>query len=190
MSCKSIFFAVLILGSMFSEASPVELKVKSEVLQSIAKSFWGGVVLPEFEIYTTAGIGIYHQLSLPGDFKKKLAIAIDRSEDNGRRLSHALEQIALPDIQQFNHDMTAFDVVFVEYWAEWCTPCKTQMKQVHEFIAENPALKILWLKVEKDPNKLELNVIKNNDDVEEFTSVKKCFQLEDLALMANSFLKY
>jgi len=49
----------------------------------------------------------------------------------------------------------AFDLVLVEYWAEWCVPCKLQMKELEAFRDSHPERRIALLEVERDPNSIE-----------------------------------
>jgi thiol-disulfide isomerase/thioredoxin len=46
-------------------------------------------------------------------------------------------------------------LIFVQYWAEWCEPCKEQMQLVDSFIQENSEVNILWLLVERDPTQMD-----------------------------------
>lgn len=154
---RLMILLVAAVGSAFCMADPIELNIKPESLKASMQASGMMLLLPEFDVFLASGNGIYHKVSFhPDTFKKELAAAISSPVENDRQLKDSLSQLQTVEGKAVDSNVaTGFDVIFVEYWAEWCEPCKLQMKQVKEFINENPAQKILWLKVEKDPSKLE-----------------------------------
>lgn len=146
---------VFILSTTCS-AETIELKVKLEAMKEDIKSSGNmSLSLPEFEAFKANGAGIYHEQSLPKNFKAQLAAAIYSKSENGKLLKDSLNRLSTPTGAEFELDVKDYDFVFIEYWADWCVVCNQQMKQVKEFISEHKKSKILWLKVEKDPTKIE-----------------------------------
>lgn len=52
--------------------------------------------------------------------------------------------------------LATFDYILVEYWADYCAPCKLQKRAVRRFIAEHsqPIQRIALLEVTRDPTQL------------------------------------
>ena len=51
-------------------------------------------------------------------------------------------------------DLDAADLSVVEYEAEWCLPCKEQLKKIREFAGANPTVRVNLVRVEADLTKL------------------------------------
>ncbi len=133
----------------------LSLKMKDEVLM---KEMTSGktIMLPEFSIYDAQGFRIYHSIGLPDSFQKDVQAALAGSRHEDGKLSDIQTNMVHMDGSPFTNDaLKEADFVFVEYWAEWCSACLKQMKQVTDIIGNKPERKIRWLKVEKDPTKLD-----------------------------------
>jgi len=153
-------FILVLLSALFSVscfAEKVELKVKSEVmLEAVKNAGTMSFELPEFHVFNQSGIGIFYQKSLPVNFNELLEKALHEKVANGNALNSVLNELSTQNGEKYSlTDLSAYEFVFVEYWAEWCMPCLQQMKVVDAFISSHPNTKILWLKIERDPTKIE-----------------------------------
>ncbi len=147
---------LLLFLPLFVQADPIELQVPNAVLIQQLKAGTNRWVIPVFEVYNAKGIRTYHHV---GDFGSDpnaiLSQAINAKVEN-QTLDDRLADLKDADGKPYRVKNTAqYDEIFVEYWASWCEPCHQQMKQVREFISKHPKLKILWIKVEQDPTKLD-----------------------------------
>jgi len=134
-----------------------ELVIKPDILgDGWAKTIDMNFNLPEFNIYNSKGARVYHQVSLAKDFELKVSEAMSSSRESEFRLENQLSLMLTTDGNEIDSALFEdYDFVFVEYWAEWCAPCFKQMKDVEVIISKNKQFKIIWLKVERDPNKVE-----------------------------------
>lgn len=58
----------------------------------------------------------------------------------------------------FNNEITSHDVILVDFWAEWCGPCKRVSPVLDEISIEN-GLRIGKLNIDENPKKTtEYNV--------------------------------
>lgn len=51
--------------------------------------------------------------------------------------------------QQLDELLSKHELVFVDFWAEWCAPCKQFAKVYEQVAAENPAISFAKLNVEQ-----------------------------------------
>ncbi|MEX2961113.1 hypothetical protein [Microbulbifer sp. TYP-18] len=48
----------------------------------------------------------------------------------------------------YKFDSSGFDLVLIQYWAEWCTWCGPHTNKMQEFISKNQNYKFLWIQAE------------------------------------------
>ncbi len=151
-----ILFLLLTLPAAAAEkAGYLALTIKKDALM---KEMMSGKVmmLPEFEIYDAQGFRIYHSHGLPDSFRADVQAALAGNSRESHRFSDIRNHMLYMEGKPLEEDLlNGADFVFVEYWADWCSSCQQQMKQVESIIGNHPDMNILWLKVEKDPTKLE-----------------------------------
>jgi thiol-disulfide isomerase/thioredoxin len=154
---RVIFICVLIFtGAVFAKPKPIELEISPSTLFKMVSNGQTTSTLPEFEVFNSEGLGVFHQKSLDKQFKQSLVNAITNPKINGNKLEDSLKVISDKKNEvPYQVDPSKYDYIFVEYWASWCAPCFHQMAKVEEVITENPNIKTLWLKVERDPTKID-----------------------------------
>ena len=120
-------------------------------------------VLPEFKAFDKEGRNIFSEVGGTDEFQTLLAQALKAPTPTDNHIKTELALVTLDGSEQPpTIAYQAYDFTFVEYWADWCAPCHEQMETVRAFIDAHPKWNILWLKVEKDP--LKLNGIIIEDD--------------------------
>jgi thiol-disulfide isomerase/thioredoxin len=138
-----------------NDSGYLSFKVKDEVLLREMMS-GQSMLLPEFEVYNTAGFRVYHSTGLPRDFQAEVEASLTRDTQEQGHFSDIAPTLTTAEGAPVRDKLFSdVDHVFVEYWAEWCSACLQQMKQVEQIIQNHPESRILWLKVEKDPTKLK-----------------------------------
>ncbi|CEK10920.1 thioredoxin family protein [Legionella hackeliae] len=63
--------------------------------------------------------------------------------------------------KEFEEFIEKNELVFVDFWAEWCAPCK-EFGRVYQLVAEQyPAIKFAKLDIEKEPELSEIFQIRS-----------------------------
>ena len=90
-------------------------------------------------------------------------------------------------METFNEIINADKPVLIDFWAEWCGPCRMLSPTIAEIAAENPDIKVCKVNVDEQPELAQryevmsipmLVVIKNGKIVNESVGV----QTKDLIL--------
>ncbi|BAO45399.1 TlpA family protein disulfide reductase [Thiolapillus brandeum] len=90
------------------------------------------------------------------NFQESVQAALARGEQEAIRLTRLKPLLVTPDGSPLPADaFSGAEYIFIEYWAEWCSACLQQMEQVKTIIRNHPDKNIRWLKVEKDPTRLD-----------------------------------
>lgn len=114
------------------------------------------LAVPKFYIFNSDGRLLAHIAGLSDDFEQELEKGILQNSRPGVMASELFATMTDYNDQPVTFSAAEYDYIFVEYWAEWCSPCLKQMEMVKNFIAETEEKKILWVKVEQDPAKLAI----------------------------------
>ncbi|MBA2652101.1 MAG: thioredoxin [Tatlockia sp.] len=51
---------------------------------------------------------------------------------------------------QFDNTLKANELVFVDFWAEWCAPCKLFAKVYEQVAEQNPTIKFTKVNIEEE----------------------------------------
>lgn len=54
--------------------------------------------------------------------------------------------------QEFNNLISTNDVVFVDFFANWCGPCKMLSPSIEKLAEEHPEIKVAKIDVDKETN--------------------------------------
>jgi hypothetical protein len=146
---RSALLCAALLGACSAEERPVP------PLESAVKGFGITVTrLPEFRIYDRSGALVLHEFGFEA---QAFGTALERALQTPRPIAGApalAETLKAFSARSGCGDVTEFelhadtDFVFVEYWAEWCAPCKQQLAYVQRFLQTQPPERIAWVKVE------------------------------------------
>ncbi|HEY0628492.1 MAG TPA: thioredoxin domain-containing protein, partial [Sphingomicrobium sp.] len=113
--------------------------------------------LPELRVYDPQQRLILHEVGIsPG----KTAAALDDRISSGRPINGPSLQATLADLETRDHRPAAERIrkggriTIVDYWAEWCVPCKALEKELVAWAAEQPGGTVQLVRAEADLMKL------------------------------------
>lgn len=154
-------FTVVLLACMVAPQSStppqphfLEVKLENKVLLEMmqdGKKF----SLPQLRVYNQKGLQVADFGSGEDDtFPETLTKVLQTPpKENNKTLESETRILVEKDGKPLQTLPTA-DFTIVEYWADWCQPCRTQSEQVKKVIASQSGLSINVLHVEADPMKL------------------------------------
>lgn len=161
MKLVQIFVLIFFLLSWANRciAEIIELRIPPLAIQKkLIEGRSRELVLPEFEVFNSKGEGVFwlKNATAGAQLKEQLTNIVNSPIKNQRELKFVLAD-AVPQARNFFplNSVAQYDLIFVQYWAEWCEPCKEQMQLVDSFIKENSEVNILWLIVERDPAQMD-----------------------------------
>ena len=152
------FFLLVCLVAPQNAAPPqsnfLEVKVENKALLEMlhdGKKF----SLPQLRVYNQKGFQVADFGSGEDDsFPETLTKVLQSPpKENSKTLESETRILVEKDGKPLQALPTA-DFTIVEYWADWCQPCRAQSEQVKKVIASQPGLSINVLHVEADPMKL------------------------------------
>ncbi len=157
--CKKIVMLFWLCCPAFLHAESFDLQIPPQEILKLVQAGTTNFELPEVEVFNKEGKSIFYQKSLPKNFRADLEKAVQENRGADKSLQSHLENVVDANGNKFGLIGRTFDLAIVEYWADWCVSCKEQQKIVQSYISDNQNLKILWLKIEKDPTKIDGVVI-------------------------------
>lgn len=93
------------------------------------------------------------------------------------------------DISSFENEvLNHLGIVLVDFWAEWCGPCKMQLPILEKISDEIPSVKICKINVDKNTDLAvkfgirsipTMMVFKNGEKVEQFVGLKNKKELSE-----------
>lgn len=150
-----LLLGMALVGCISVRAETISLQVPPQQILKMVQAGNENFELPEIEVFNSKGNLIFYKKSLSKSFREELEVAIKSSIEGHQAISQSLEGLTDQSNHPFNLAGRTFDIAIVEYWAEWCVPCREQQKIIESYIRQNNKINILWLKVEKDPTKIE-----------------------------------
>ena len=154
-------FAIVLLARVVGAQSPTpakshfrEVKVENKALLEMLKGE-KKFSLSQLRVYNHKGLQVADFGSGEDDtFPANLARVLQSPpKENSKTLESETKALVEKDGKPLN-TLPDADFTIVEYWADWCAPCRTQSAQLKKVIASQPGLSINVLHVEADPMKL------------------------------------
>lgn len=114
--------------------------------------------VPQILLFDTAGREIFSVTGYDGaSFPAQIESAMQEGEPKDGDLAQELDTVYVGDGVPFGpDDLAAADFTFVEYWADWCAPCKKQFQDVQELARRHPDTQLNLVKVELDGRNVEI----------------------------------
>jgi thiol-disulfide isomerase/thioredoxin len=116
--------------------------------------------LPRLIVFDARGLPVLVEVGLRNGVGFRVAHAM--KHDRALRSPLTLD-LALGEMEDAQgrpvtaRDLPAGDFYVVDYWAEWCSPCRLLTRELEREFERIDDRSIVWLKVESDPEKLPEN---------------------------------
>ena len=91
------------------------------------------------------------------------------------------------NFEELSNRIATGDLVFVDFWAEWCGPCKVMGPVVDSLAEANPNTNILKIEVDKEPDAAAeyrvraiptFIIFKDGKEVDRFSGVQDMKQIQ------------
>lgn len=94
-------------------------------------------------------------MSIPWDGGRNPALARAVAELDGQWVGRSAPSFELPDLRGQRHRLREYrgDVVFLNFWASFCAPCKREMPSMERLIRQYRGRGMVMLAVTMDPEK-------------------------------------
>ena len=116
-----------------------------------------GMALPLFRSFRADGAMLFETSGYNSAFYRDLKKRVKKGKASRKKWSlddEVADFVAEDGTQVLPSRLPQADATFVEYWAEWCAPCKAQIADLKRFTEEVDGLNVNVLLVEADPQKL------------------------------------
>ncbi len=120
------------------------------------------MALPHFRLFRSDGALSWETTGYNPSFYSELKRRVKKGEATPR--SWTLEDevadfVAEDGSRVLPSRLPPADATFVAYWADWCAPCKTQIKDLRRFTEKATRLSTNILLVEADPSRLNAEMM-------------------------------
>lgn len=167
----SYLLALIMLGSIAIRsttgfaASSSDMPANVQVVElrqtaaSLRETYAHGkkIFLPRMAMLDADGRLLYGGFGLPNDLHQRLHKAYRDAKpiDSPITLSAILDETERVDGTRVQAaDLPKGDLYIVDYWAEWCAPCRMLSRDLESEMSRWNDKRFVWLKIESDPEKL------------------------------------
>jgi thiol-disulfide isomerase/thioredoxin len=157
-----VFATLPLICLAFGQTSPtnsnhqiIEAKVKDKELLKMVSG--KELAIPQLRVYDKQGqqVADFGSDFEPETFKEELDKVLQSPKPaEGNPALKAELEIITDNKNKKLKDLAPADFTIVEYWAEWCEPCREQSKLLKESLEAHQNLAIHVLHVQADPTKL------------------------------------
>jgi len=157
-----VFATLPLICLAFGQTAPtnsnhqiIEAKVKDKELLKMVSG--KELAIPQLRVYDKQGqqVADFSSDFEPETFKEELDKVLQSPKPTeGKPALNAELEIITDNKNKKLKDLAPADFTIVEYWAEWCEPCREQSKLLKESLDTHQNLAINVLHVQADPTKL------------------------------------
>ena len=115
------------------------------------------MMLPRLLLLDAQGHALLVEVGMRGGVGRRLAVALERDKplDTPLTLDLVLTEVVNDDGKPVVvADLPKADGYVVDYWADWCAPCRELARDVQRQLKRWEGKHVVWLKIESDPEKL------------------------------------
>jgi len=115
------------------------------------KRYWKSIVL------VAAVVAVGGVMSAPWAHSRDAAVAEAVAELDGQWVGRPAESFELPDLNGERHSLSDYrgDVVFLNFWASFCKPCKREMPSMEKLAREYRDRGMTMVAVSLDPERAD-----------------------------------
>jgi hypothetical protein len=115
------------------------------------------IFLPRMAMLDAEGRLLYGGFGMRNDLHRQLHKAYDAGKpiDSPITLRAILDETERADGTRLRtSDLPKADIYIVDYWAEWCAPCRMMSRDLESEMRRWNDKQFVWIKIESDPDKM------------------------------------